>query len=74
MNFKYAERSKINESYMGKSKGKGKRQKIDDLNEDCEEIGLKDDGGEVNLTVIEIPDISGRVLKLYSKKDGMTNG
>ena len=54
---------------VGKSKGKGKRQRmIDAYNEIIRERNKKADGGEVSLTVIEIPDISGAGVETLFKK------
>ena len=52
---------------MGKSKGKGKRSRmIDAANRILRD--KKAEGGEVNLTVIEIPDISGSGVETLFKK------
>ena len=52
---------------MGKSKGKGKRSRmIDAANRILR--NKKAEGGEVNLTVIEIPDISGSGVETLFKK------
>ena len=52
---------------MGKSKGKGKRLRmIDAANRILR--NKKAEGGEVNLTVIEIPDISGSGVETLFKK------
>ena len=54
---------------VGKSKGKNKRQRmIDAYNEIIRERNKKADGGEVSLTVIEIPDISGAGVETLFKK------
>ena len=54
---------------VGKSKGKGKRQRmIDAYNEIIRERNKRADGGEVSLTVIEIPDISGSGVETLFKK------
>ena len=54
---------------MGKSKVKNKRQKMIDLyNQIIRDINKKADGGEVSLTVIEIPDISGSGVETLFKK------
>ena len=54
---------------VGKSKGKGKRQRmIDAYNEIIREKNKRADGGEVSLTVIEIPDISGSGVETLFKK------
>ena len=54
---------------IGKSKGKNKRQRmIDAYNEIIRERNKKADGGEVSLTVIEIPDISGAGVETLFKK------
>ena len=52
---------------IGKSRGKNKRQRmIDAYNEIIR--NKKADGGEVSLTVIEIPDISGAGVETLFKK------
>jgi len=52
---------------IGKSKGKNKRQRmIDAYNEIIR--NKKADGGEVSLTVIEMPDISGAGVETLFKK------
>ena len=54
---------------VGKSKGKGKRQRmIDAYNQIIRDRNKKADGGEVSLTVIEIPDISGSGVETLFKK------
>ncbi len=54
---------------MGKSKVKNKRQKMIDLyNQIIRDKNKKADGGEVSLTVIEIPDISGSGVETLFKK------
>ena len=54
---------------MGKSKVKNKRQKMIDLyNQIIRDRNKKADGGEVSLTVIEIPDISGSGVETLFKK------
>ena len=54
---------------IGKSRGKNKRQRmIDAYNEIIRERNKKADGGEVSLTVIEIPDISGAGVETLFKK------
>jgi len=54
---------------VGKSKGKNKRQRmIDAYNEIIREKNKRADGGEVSLTVIEIPDISGSGVETLFKK------
>ena len=53
---------------MGKSKVKNKRQKMIDLyNQIIRDRTKKADGGEVSLTVIEIPDISGSGVETLFK-------
>ena len=52
---------------IGKSKGRGKRSRmIDAANRILRD--KKADGGEVSLTVIEIPDISGSGVETLFKK------
>ena len=54
---------------IGKSKGKNKRQRmIDAYNEIIRNRNKRADGGEVSLTVIEIPDISGAGVETLFKK------
>jgi hypothetical protein len=54
---------------VGKSKGKGKRQRmIDAYNQIIRDRNKRADGGEVSLTVIEIPDISGSGVETLFKK------
>ena len=54
---------------MGKSKVKNKRQKMIDLyNQIIRDRNKRADGGEVSLTVIEIPDISGSGVETLFKK------
>ena len=54
---------------IGKSKGKGKRQRmIDAYNQIIRDRNKRADGGEVSLTVIEIPDISGSGVETLFKK------
>ena len=54
---------------IGKSKIKNKRQAmIDAYNAIIRERNKKADGGEVSLTVIEIPDISGAGVETLFKK------
>ena len=54
---------------MGKSKVKNKRQKMIDLyNQIIRDKNKKAGGGEVSLTVIEIPDISGSGVETLFKK------
>jgi len=54
---------------IGKSKSKNKRQRmIDAYNEIIRNRNKRADGGEVSLTVIEIPDISGAGVETLFKK------